>query len=216
MRMVELVEDDVVGQVDGDGVGMEQRDEDGEGVVVEQGDEDDVEVVEGQGDDEVGVVVGLGKGKEDTSVWGGFLGSEWPSGVVGGVSRIRSAGWSGYWRLYSENPSQSQPRTWGGDWRMEGGGRWLMSVGGTGWGGAETQEFRRLPFLLFGFLGLDFGSVVVVGGGGLRSFSSFFFRTSSPGLLHSSSGFPLSSPWSVEWGERVCRVDHLSLLLSGE
>ena len=31
-------------------------------------------VVEGQGDDEVGVV-GLGKCKEDTTVWGEFLGS---------------------------------------------------------------------------------------------------------------------------------------------
>ena len=39
--------------------------------------------MEGPGDDEVGVVVGLGKGKEDTPVWGGFLGSERPSGVVG-------------------------------------------------------------------------------------------------------------------------------------
>ena len=30
MRMVELVEDDVEGQVDGDGVGVEHGDEDGE------------------------------------------------------------------------------------------------------------------------------------------------------------------------------------------
>ena len=43
-----------MGEVDGDGVGVEQ--EDGEGVVVEQGDEG-----------EVGVV-GLGRGKEDTVV----------------------------------------------------------------------------------------------------------------------------------------------------
>ena len=42
--------------------------------MVEQGDEG-VGVLEGQGDDEVGVV-GLEKGKEDTSVWGGFLISE--------------------------------------------------------------------------------------------------------------------------------------------
>ena len=53
--------------------------------MVEQGDEGEMGVLEGQGDDEVGVV-GLEKGKEDTSVWGGFLGSEQPSGVVGGVS----------------------------------------------------------------------------------------------------------------------------------
>ena len=96
MRVVELVEDDVVGQVDSDGVGVEQGDEDGEdgeGVVVEHGDEGELGVVGGPGDDEVGVVVGLGKGKEDTPEWGGFLGSERPSGVVGRVSRIRSAGW---------------------------------------------------------------------------------------------------------------------------
>ena len=71
MRVVELVEDDVVGQVDSDGVGVEHRDEDGEGVVVEHGDEGELGVVEGPGDDEVGVVVGLGKGTEDTPVWGG-------------------------------------------------------------------------------------------------------------------------------------------------
>ena len=35
MRMVELVEGDVVRQVDGDGVGVEQGDENGEGMVVE-------------------------------------------------------------------------------------------------------------------------------------------------------------------------------------
>ena len=52
MRVVELVEDDVVGLVDGN--------------VVEQGDEGELGVVEGQGVDEVGVVVGLGKGKEET------------------------------------------------------------------------------------------------------------------------------------------------------
>ena len=82
MRMVELVEGDVAGQVDGDGIGVEEGDEDGGGAVVEQGDEGEMGVLEGQGDDEVGVV-GLGKGKEDALVWGGFLASDWPSGVVG-------------------------------------------------------------------------------------------------------------------------------------
>ena len=120
--MVELVEGDVVGQVDGDGVGVEQGDEDGEGVVVEQGDKGELGVVEGQGDDEVGVMVGLGKGKEDTPVCGGFLRSEQPSGVVEGLSRIRSAGWSDSWGLSSENSSQGQHRTCCGHWRMEGGG----------------------------------------------------------------------------------------------
>ena len=79
VRVVELVEDDVVGQVDSDGVGVEQGDEDGEdgeGVVMQHGDEGELGVVEGPGDDEVGVVVGLGKGKQDTPGWGGFLGSE--------------------------------------------------------------------------------------------------------------------------------------------
>ena len=56
--MVELVEDDVMGQVD----------EDGGGAVVEQEDEDEMGELEGQGHDEVGVV-GLGESKEDTLVW---------------------------------------------------------------------------------------------------------------------------------------------------
>ena len=43
------MEDDVVGQEDGDGVGVGQGDEDGEGVVVEQGDEGELGVVERQG-----------------------------------------------------------------------------------------------------------------------------------------------------------------------
>lgn len=55
-------------------VGVQQGDEVREGVVVEQGEEVEMGVVEGQGDDEVGVV-GLGKCKEDTTVWGEFLGS---------------------------------------------------------------------------------------------------------------------------------------------
>ena len=87
--MVELVEGDVVEEVDGDGVDVKQEDEDGEGVVVEQGDEGEMGVVEGQEDGEVGVV-GLGKGKKDTTVYGGFLGSEWPSGIVRGMSMICS------------------------------------------------------------------------------------------------------------------------------
>ena len=95
VRMVELVE--------GDGVSVEQGDQNGEGVVVEQGDEGEMRVLDGQEDDEVGVV-GLGKGKVDTPVWGQFVWSEGPSGVVGGVSRIHSAGWSGSWGLPSENP----------------------------------------------------------------------------------------------------------------
>ena len=55
VRVVELVEDDAVGQVDSDGVGVEQGDEDeedgedGEGVVVEHGDEGELGVVEGLG-----------------------------------------------------------------------------------------------------------------------------------------------------------------------
>ena len=56
VRMAELAEGDVVGQVDGDGVGVEQGDGDGKGVVVEQEDEGEMGVLEGQGDDEVGVV----------------------------------------------------------------------------------------------------------------------------------------------------------------
>ena len=53
----------MAGQVDSDGVGVEQGDEegedgeDGEGVVVEHGDEGELGVVGGPGDDEVGVVV---------------------------------------------------------------------------------------------------------------------------------------------------------------
>ena len=39
MRMVELVEGDVAGQVDGDGIGVEEGDEDRGGAVEEQGDE---------------------------------------------------------------------------------------------------------------------------------------------------------------------------------
>ena len=81
--------------------------------MVEQGDEGEMGVLEGQGDDEVGVV-GLGKGKEDALVWGGFLVSDWPSGVVGGVSGSRFAGWSGSWGLPSESPLQNQRRTCGG------------------------------------------------------------------------------------------------------
>lgn len=84
--MVELVEGDVVGQVDGDGVGVEEGEEVGGVAVVEQGDEGEMGVLEGQGDDEVGVV-GLEKGEEDTPVWGGFLGSERPSG--GRRGRVR-------------------------------------------------------------------------------------------------------------------------------
>ena len=53
---------------------VKQEDEDGEGVVVEEEDEGEMGVVERQSDDEVGVV-GLGKCKEDTTVWGEFLGS---------------------------------------------------------------------------------------------------------------------------------------------
>ena len=49
-------------------VGVQQGDEVREGVVVEQGEEVEMGVVEGQGDDEVGVVMGVGKGKEDTLV----------------------------------------------------------------------------------------------------------------------------------------------------
>ena len=67
MRMVELVEGDVVGQVDVDEVNVEQGHEDGEGVVVEQGDESEMGVFAGQEDAEVGVM-GLGKGTEDTLV----------------------------------------------------------------------------------------------------------------------------------------------------
>lgn len=68
-------------------------------MVVEQGDEGELRVVEGQGDDDnVGVVVGLGKGKEDTPVWGGFLGSQWPTGVVRACP-----GWSGSWGLSTES-----------------------------------------------------------------------------------------------------------------
>ena len=66
---MELVED-MVGKVDSDGVGVEQGDD---GEMLEQGDEGELGVVEGQGDDEVGVVVGLGKGKEDTLVCGGSV-----------------------------------------------------------------------------------------------------------------------------------------------
>ena len=51
-------------------------------------------LLERQEDDDVDVV-GLGKGKEDISVWGGFLGSERPSGVIRGMSGSHSAGWSG-------------------------------------------------------------------------------------------------------------------------
>ena len=89
-------------------VGVQQGDEIREGVVVEQGEEGEMGVVEGQGDDEVGVVMGVGKGKEDTLVCGVFLKSEQLSGVIGGVSRIRSAGWSGSWGLYSENSSHAE------------------------------------------------------------------------------------------------------------
>ena len=39
-------------------------------------------------------MVGLGKGKKDTTVYGGFLGSEWPSGIVRGMSMICSGEWS--------------------------------------------------------------------------------------------------------------------------
>ena len=35
--------------------------------------------------------MGLGKGTEDTLVWGRFLRSERPSGVIGGMPRIHSA-----------------------------------------------------------------------------------------------------------------------------
>ena len=130
--MVELVEGDVVGQVDGDGVGqvdgdgvggdgvgveegdedgvgVEEGDEDGGGVVVEQEGEGEME---GQSHDKVGVVE-LGEGKENTPVWGGFLGSERLSGVVGGVSGSGSAGWSGSWGLSFENPSKNQHRSRG-------------------------------------------------------------------------------------------------------
>ena len=92
--MVEEQGDDEVGVVEGQG-------DDEVSVVEEQGD-DEVAVVVGLGDDEVAVVVGLGKGskdKEETLVWGGFLGSEWPSGVFDCMTRIRSAGWYGSWFL---------------------------------------------------------------------------------------------------------------------
>ena len=49
--------------------------------MVEQGDEGELGVVEVQGDDEVGVVVGVGKGK-DTLVWGKLLESEQSSWVI--------------------------------------------------------------------------------------------------------------------------------------
>ena len=39
------------------------------------------------------------------------------------------------------------------------------------WGHGSSDFF---PSMLFGFLGLDFGVVIVVGGGGLQSLSSFF------------------------------------------
>ena len=129
--MVKLVEGNVVGQVDGDGLCVEQGDEDWEGVVVEQRDEGELGVLEGQGDDEVGVVE-LGKGKGDTLVWGGFLGSKWPSRLVGGVPKIHSAGWSSSWSLSSENLSQNQhvPVPVVG---LEDGGKWLVSVVGQDW-----------------------------------------------------------------------------------
>ena len=92
------MEGDVAGQVDGDGIGVEEGDEDGGGAVVEQGDEGEMGVLEGQGDDEVGVV-GLGKGKEDALVW------EDSSHLIG---RLELSG------LPSESPLQNQCRTWGG------------------------------------------------------------------------------------------------------
>ena len=61
-----------------------------------------------------------------------------------------------------------------------------MSVVGARLGGAGTWEFRLLPFLfLFSFveLGLDLGVVVVVGGRGLRSLSSFFLRLCRQGFF---------------------------------
>ena len=72
-----------------------------------------------QGDDEVG----LEKGKEDTLVSEGFLGSEQLSGVVGGMSRIRSTGWSSSWGLSSENPSLHSTTTKSySSWRHNGSG----------------------------------------------------------------------------------------------
>ena len=87
-------------------------------VVVEQGDEGEMGVVERQSDDEVGVV-GLGNGKEDTTVWGGFLRSKWPSWVVGGMSRICPGGWSGSGACILKIP---QRRTCM-EWELENGGR---------------------------------------------------------------------------------------------
>ena len=51
----------------------------------------------------MGVVVAWERGRRiATLVWGGFLRSEQPFGVIGVMSRIRSAGWSGSWGLSFE------------------------------------------------------------------------------------------------------------------
>ena len=98
-----------------------------------------------------------------------------------------------------------------------------MSVVGAELGGAGTLEFQLLPFLfLFGFveLGLDLGLVVVGGGRGLQSSSSFFsdfvVRTSSC-FFRFSSVFSMVCSWwwsSCGAGRRGSQEDHLSLLLS--
>ena len=105
-----LVADDVVGWDDGDK----------EGVVVRQGGEDEEDVVGGHGDEhDEGVVVVLEMGKEDKVEWGGFHGLGRPSGVVGVVSSLHSACWSGSWGRSSENPSLSLHRTCVGNRRVE-------------------------------------------------------------------------------------------------
>ena len=64
-------------------------------------------------------MVGPEMGKEDKVEWGEFLEFGWPSGVVGAVSSVHSACWSGSWGQSSENPSRSLRMTCVGSGRIE-------------------------------------------------------------------------------------------------
>ena len=161
--------------------------------MVEQGDEGEMGVLEGQGDE----VVGLEKGKEDTPVWGGFLGSERPSGVSGAcpgavllVSPVPGACPLKILHRISIGPGVGVRR-----WKEVIGVSSRGRIGRSGDAGVPTSSFPVLIWLCRAGSRLRFGS----GGGwkGVTKFFQFFSWTSSSRLLRAFSGSPQSPKCTV-------------------